>query len=218
MDMQSGGHEQEQASKQATKEGRKEGRKEGVPVCAVCNCAPKCAVCSLGLHTLMADGVVALSLAAASILCDCTSVHCATDIQGGWSGRLEAVLRNGYTQHFSGTLKTLVSHCTVLRVGESVREGRKKRLCVLWLWCRCSSRVFLCCRVYTCVLFAVGVAARRVSGRVQHGPPVPWQTPHRLDQPALHTRDPELLALPRCAWYHLGRAADVVSGVRVQAA
>ena len=40
---------------------------------------------------------------------------------------MEAVLRNGYTQRFTGTLMTLVSHCTVLRVGESLREC----LCVL---------------------------------------------------------------------------------------
>ena len=34
-------------------------------------------------------------------------------------------MRNGYTQRFTGTLMTLVSHCAVLRVGESLREGRK---------------------------------------------------------------------------------------------
>ena len=72
-----------------------------------------------------------LSLAAASTRgpppSDCTSVHCTADVQGGWSGRWRLFLRNGYTQRIIGTLMTLVSHCTVLRVGESLREC----LCVL---------------------------------------------------------------------------------------
>ena len=56
--------------------------------------------------------------------------------------------------------------------------------------------------VHVCFLFGGGVAARRVSGRVQLAPPGhDAQTPQRLDQPPLasHTQDPELLALPRCA-------------------
>ena len=42
---------------------------------------------------------------------DCTPVHCTTDVLGGWSGRLESVLRSGCTQRVTDTHVTHGALC-----------------------------------------------------------------------------------------------------------
>ena len=139
----------------------------------------------------------------------------------GRRGQILPVLRNGYTQHVSGTPVThgalcyaslVVCHCVKEgrkegRKGrkEGRKEGKKERLWVLWLWCRCSSRVHAVLPgVHDCPFFAEG-SLHVVSPSTARPPPSPRA--RRADGP---TPGPTPLSVahagsraacsPRCAW------------------